>query len=132
MAAWDGWDVDRAVLVFTGVAYLVIWIQLSLFHWAGGFKHVAMWGPVLATPLISGGAILGAVSRDGIWGWIALGLLVFGILEGLLGLYFHVEGIRSQIGGFSLRNLLSGPPPMLPLAYAAMGALGVGALVWNA
>jgi hypothetical protein len=132
MAAWDGWDVDRAVLVFTGVAYLVIWIQLSLYHWAGGFKHLAMWGPVLSTPLVVAGAALGAVARDGVWGWIALGLLVFGIVEGLIGLYLHLLGIRSQIGGFSTRNLLSGPPPMLPLAYAAVGALGVGALVWNA
>lgn len=132
MAAWDGWDLDRTVLVFTAAAYLVIWIQLSLYHWAGGFKHVAMWGPVLSTPLVIGGAALGAVMRDGIWGWIALGLLAFGVLEGLLGLYFHVEGIRSQIGGVSTRNLLSGPPPMLPVAYAAVGVLGAGALVWNA
>jgi hypothetical protein len=132
MAAWDGWDLDRTVLVFTGVAYLVIWIQLSLYHWAGGFKHLAMWGPVLSTPLVIAGATLGAVARDGIWGWIALALLVFGIVEGLMGLYFHVQGIRSQIGGLSTRNLLSGPPPMLPLAYASVGALGVGALVWNA
>jgi hypothetical protein len=49
-----------------------------------------------------------------------------------MGLYFHVQGIRSQIGGLSTRNLLSGPPPMLPLAYASVGALGAGALVWNA
>lgn len=132
MAAWHGWDVDRAVLLFTAVAYLVIWIQLSLYHWAGGFKHIAMWGPVLATPLIVGGAVLGAVRRDGVWGWIALALLVFGILEGLLGLALHVQGIRTQIGGFSLRNVLSGPPPLLPLAYAAVGVLGAGALVWNA
>ncbi len=132
MAAWEGWGLDRSILVFTGVAYLAIWVQLSLYHWAGGFKHVAMWGPVLSTPLVIGGAVLGAVMRDGVWGWVALGLLVFGIVEGLLGLYFHVQGIRSQIGGISLRNLLSGPPPMLPLAYAAMGVLGTGALVWNA
>ena len=132
MAAWDGWGLDRAVLIFTGVAYLAIWIQLSLYHWAGAFKHLAMWGPVLTTPLVIGGAILGAVMRDGVWGWIALALLAVGILEGLLGLFFHVQGIRSQIGGFSLRNLLSGPPPMLPLAYAAMGTLGLGALMWNA
>jgi hypothetical protein len=132
MAAWDGWDLDRAVLVFTGVAYVAIWIQLSLYHWAGGFKHLAMWGPVLSTPLVIAGAVLGAVARDGVWGWVALTLLVFGIVEGLAGLYFHVQGIRSQIGGFSTRNLLSGPPPMLPLAYAAMGALGAGALTWNA
>ena len=132
MAEWSGSELDRAVLIFSGVAYLVVWIQLSLYHWAGGFKHVAMWGPVIATPLVIGGAALGAVRRDGAWGWIALGLLVFGIVEGLLGLYFHVQGIRSQIGGFSVRNLLSGPPPMLPVAYAAVGALGVGALLWNA
>jgi len=132
MAAWHGWDLDRAILVFTGVAYLVIWVQLSLYHWAGGFKHVAMWGPVLSTPLVVGGAILGAVARDGVWGWIALALLTLGVLEGLLGLYFHVQGIRAQIGGFSIRNLLSGPPPLLPVAYAAVGVLGAGALVWNA
>src|SRR5215204_875002 len=117
MAAWHGWDLDRAFLLFTGVAYLVVWIQLSLFHWARGFKHIAMWGPVLATPLLVGGAVLGAVMRDGAWGWVALGLLVFGILEGLLGLFFHVQGIRTQIGSFSLRNVLSGPPPLLPFAY---------------
>jgi len=132
MAAWHGWDLDRAILVFTGVAYLVIWVQLSLYHWAGGFKHLAMWGPVLSTPLVVGGAILGAVARDGVWGWIALALLALGVLEGLLGLYFHVQGIRAQIGGFSIRNLLSGPPPLLPVAYAAVGVLGAGALVWNA
>lgn len=132
MAAWHGWDLDRAILVFTGVAYLVIWVQLSLYHWAGGFKHLAMWGPVLSTPLVVGGAILGAVARDGVWGWIALALLTLGVLEGLLGLYFHVQGIRAQIGGFSIRNLLSGPPPLLPVAYAAVGVLGAGALVWNA
>jgi hypothetical protein len=132
MAEWDGWQLDRGVLVFTAVAYVVIWIQLSLYHWAGGFKHVAMWGPVLSTPLVIGGAVAGAAVRDGVWGWVALGLLGFGVVEGLLGLYFHVQGIRSQIGGFSLRNLLSGPPPMLPVAYAAVGVLGIGGLVWNA
>ncbi len=132
MSEWNGWDLDRSVLVFTGVAYLVIWVQLSLYHWAGGFKHLAMWGPVLSTPLVVAGAVLGALVRDGIWGWVALGLLGVGIAEGLIGLYYHLRGISSQIGGFSTRNVLSGPPPMLPLAYAAVGGLGVGALVWNA
>jgi hypothetical protein len=132
MSEWDGWDLDRAVLLFSGVAYLVIWIQLSLFHWAGGFKHWAMWGPVLATPLVIAGAVAGAFERESPWGWVALGLLAFGVLDGLLGVYYHLRGMASQIGGFSTRNLLSGPPPMLPLAYAAMGVLGAGALLWNA
>jgi hypothetical protein len=130
--SWRGWGLDRAVLLFTAVAYLVVWVQLSLYHWAGGFKRLAMWGPVLATPPIAAGAVVGAVTREGVWGWVALALLAFGVLDGLLGLYLHLSGLRAQIGGFSTRNLLSGPPPMLPLAYAAMGVLGIGALVWNA
>jgi hypothetical protein len=130
--SWRGWGLDRAVLLFTAVAYLVIWVQLSLYHWAGGFKRLAMWGPVLATPPIAAGAVVGAVTREGVWGWVALALLAFGVLDGLVGVYLHLSGMRAQIGGFSTRNLLSGPPPMLPLAYAAMGVLGIGALVWNA
>jgi hypothetical protein len=78
------------------------------------------------------GAVAGALERESPWGWIALGLLAFGVLDGLLGVYYHLRGMASQIGGFSTRNLLSGPPPMLPLAYAAMGVLGAGALLWNA
>src|SRR5215211_8042538 len=75
---WDAWNLDRAVLLFTALAYLVIWIQLSLFHWAGGFKHWAMWGPVIATPLVVAGAVVGALERDSPWGWVAFGLLAFG------------------------------------------------------
>jgi hypothetical protein len=59
-------------------------------------------------------------------------LLAVSALEGLVGLGYHLRGITFQVGGFTMRNLLSGPPPMLPLAYAAIGVLGLGALVWNA
>ena len=50
MAVWVGWELGRAVLVLTGVLFVGIWVQVSLMHWAGGFKHLAMWGPVVTTP----------------------------------------------------------------------------------
>ena len=37
MSAWQGWELGRAVVVFAAVAYVVVWVQLSLYHWAGGF-----------------------------------------------------------------------------------------------
>ena len=132
MPDWDGWGLDRAVVGFSAVAYTVIWIQVSLYHWAGGFKHVAMWAPVLGTPLVIAGALAGVADRESPWGWVAAGLLAFGVADGLVGLYHHLRGIATQIGGFSTRNVLSGPPPMLPIAYAAIGVLGLGALFWNA
>lgn len=132
MAEWQGWSLDRAVVTFSALLYAGIWVQVSLYHWAGGFKKLAMWGPVIATPLIVGGIVACAVSRADPWGWIAAALLAFGVLDGLIGLYYHLNGIRMQIGGFSLRNLLGGPPPVLPLAYALVGVLGLGGLIWNA
>lgn len=132
MEGWPGWNLDRAVVAFSALMYAGIWVQVSLFHWAGGFKKLAMWGPVLATPLIVGGALAGVAPRSGIWGWVAAAFLALGVLDGLIGLYYHVRGIASQIGRFSTRNLLSGPPPILPLAYALIGVLGLGGLLWNA
>jgi hypothetical protein len=132
MDEWYGWTVDRAALVFSGFMYLGIWVQVSLLHWAGGFKRLPMWGPVLVTPLIIGGAVAGAVTRAGAWGWVAAALLALGVLDGLVGVFYHVRGISSQIGGLSVRNILSGPPPILPLAYALIGLLGLGGLLWNA
>ena len=125
MSPWNGWELGRSVLLLAAVMYTGIWLQLSLFHRAGAFKHWAMYVPVIVTPLFAGGAVLGMVVREDVWGWIAAILLGLGVLEGLAGLYYHLRGIRSQIGGFSMRNLLSGPPPILPLAYALIGVVGL-------
>lgn len=132
MSGWDHWELGRAVILFAAVAYAVVWVQVSLNHWAGGFRRKAMWAPVVLTPLIILGALAGALSRGTPWGWIALALLALGVVDGLIGLVYHLLGTTSQIGGLSLRNLLAGPPPMLPVAYAALGALGIGGLVWGA
>jgi hypothetical protein len=129
---WEGWSFDRAALAFSALLYAGIWVQVSLFHWAGGFKKLAMWAPVLATPLIIGGILAGVATRAGAWGWVAAALLSFGVLDGLVGLFYHLRGIAAQIGGVSVRNLLSGPPPVLPLAYSLIGLLGLGGLLWNA
>src|SRR3712207_7926911 len=45
--------------------------------------------------------------------------------SGLYGTYRHLRGVASQIGGLTKRNLPSGPPPVLPVAYALVGVTGV-------
>ncbi len=131
MTEWEMWDVDRAVVAFSALLYLGIWVQVTLMHWAGGFKHKAMWGPVVATPLFVGAGAAATVSRGGVFGWALAGMLGLGVLLGVVGVVLHLRGIASQIGGLSLRNVVAGPPPVLPLAYALIGVLGVGALVWH-
>jgi hypothetical protein len=131
MSGWVGWELGRWVLIVTAVLFLGIWVQVSLMHWAGGFKHVAMWGPVVATPLFAAAALAGAITRGGAFGWVVAAVMAVAVVEGLVGLGFHLVGMARQVGGASLRNALSGPPPMLPLAYALIGVLGLFGVIWD-
>jgi hypothetical protein len=116
-------------LLVVAVMYLGIWLQVSLMHWSGGFAFRAMWAPVISTPLIASGAIVAAIDRSDPWGWVGLSLLALGVVSGLYGSYRHVRGITSQVGGLTKRNVVSGPPPILPVAYSLIGIVGLVVLV---
>jgi hypothetical protein len=120
------------VLVASAVMYAGIWAQVTLFHWGAAFASRAMWIPVIVTPLIVLASILAIATREDPWGWVAAVALAVGVIDGLYGLYRHLRGTASQIGGFTLRNLMAGPPPVLPLAYSLIGVVGSLGLLWGA
>jgi hypothetical protein len=132
LSDWNAWELGRAVLATAAVMYAGIWAQVTLFHWGAAFASRAMWAPVIMTPFIVLAAALAVVTRQDPWGWVAAVALGIGVLDGLYGLYRHLRGTISQIGGFTLRNLIAGPPPVLPLAYSLIGAVGLLGLLWDA
>jgi hypothetical protein len=129
---WNAWELGRVVLAAAAVMYTGIGVQVTLFHWGAAFASRAMWAPVIMTPLIVAAAVIAVITRSDPWGWIAAAALAVGILDGLYGLYRHLRGTASQIGGVTLRNLMAGPPPVLPLAYSLIGAVGLLGLLWDA
>jgi hypothetical protein len=91
-----------------------------------------MYGPVLLAPVLVVAGVLGALQRDGLLGWLVLAVFGLGIVDGVVGIVEHLRGIARRIGGLSLRNLMSGPPPLLPVAFMALALTGALALVWEA
>jgi hypothetical protein len=132
MDAWDGWPFARVYLLLVALGFTLVGAQVFLFHWRAAFHRVTMYGPVLLAPVIVLAGIVGAVQRDGWLGWAALAVFALGILEGAIGVFEHVRGITARIGGFSLRNVISGPPPLLPVTFAALALTGALALLWEA
>jgi hypothetical protein len=132
MDAWDGWPFARLYMLLVAVAFAVIGLQVLLFHWRAAFRSWTMYGPVLLAPVLVFAGVIGAFKRDGLLGWIVLAVFAFGIVDGLVGVVEHWRGIARRIGGFSLRNLMSGPPPLLPVAFMALALTGALALVWEA
>lgn len=132
MDAWDGWSYARAHLLLVALAILVVGGQVLLFHLRAAFRAKSMYGPVVMAPIIAAAGVLGAVTRQGAIGWVVMAVFVVGFLEGVYGTVLHLRGIAARVGGFTLRNLTAGPPPLLPLAFGALGLTGALAVAWEA
>lgn len=129
---WVGWPLERLLLLMVSIMFLVVFIQVTLFHYRQNFRHWAMWAPVLLTPLGSIAALVLVFVPNQPWLVTALGiLLAIGILAGLLGFYLHLRGVGERVGGYKLNNFLVGPPIMLPLTVFAISILGLLALHWR-
>lgn len=130
MQSWNGWPLERLVYGFLAVAYLAVWAQLTMYHYRGGFRSKAMWGPVIFTPLAVVACLLALATRAD---WVITVLtyvLAVAALEGLAGAFLHLKGVASMVGGLSGRNLLAGPPFILPVIYAALGIFGLLVRYW--
>lgn len=128
---WNGWPLARLVMLLAGVVFLVIFIQVTLFHYRQNFRHWSMWIPVLGTPVFGLTALAIALFNAG---WLRLPLailLVVGLIAGLFGTFMHVRGVGQRVEGYVLRNFMTGPPLGLPLLISAVSLLGLLGLYWR-
>jgi hypothetical protein len=128
---WNGWSMDRIVVLFVGLAYLLIWVQVTLMHYRQNFHHKAMWAPVASAPVL-GATGLAFAFWGGSWlyGFFMV-LMWIGSVIGLVGFYFHFHGVGVRVGGYELRNFMMGPPIIFPLLFSAIGILALIALYWR-
>ncbi len=132
MDSWDGWPFARLYLLLVSAAFLVVGAQVFLFHWRGAFRSKAMYGPVIMAPIIAAAGVAAAVERTDMIGWTAVVIFAIGVVDGLIGLVLHLRGVAQRIGGFTARNIVAGPPFLLPVAFAALAVTGGLAVVWQA
>jgi hypothetical protein len=130
MESWQGWPVERLVIAFLAVAYLVVWAQLTLYHWKGAFRHKAMWGPVIFTPITGIAALFYVLSRSDIAQTLFVWVFAITVLEGLIGVVLHLKGVAAMVGGLNLRNIATGPPVLLALTYTALASFGLLVHFW--
>ncbi|EJL47551.1 hypothetical protein BAG01nite_46160 [Brevibacillus agri] len=129
---WQSWPIERVLILFTGLAFVLIAVQVTLFHSRQNFRHWAMWVPVIELPIFAVTAIVLSFVNAG-WLRVVFALMMFvGMGGGVYGAYLHAAGVRQRVGGFSQsQNFLVGPPVILPLLITAIAALGLLALFWG-
>ncbi len=128
---WMGWSLERILILFVSLAFLLMFAQVTMYHYRQNFHHKAMWLPVIASPLFFLTGIT-LVFYDPPWmNTLFLILMWIGLLDGIIGIYYHIKGVGVRVGGWALRNFLIGPPIILPLMFMALSGLGLIAIYWR-
>src|SRR5918994_346206 len=65
MDAWEGWDFQRFYLLFVGAAFVLLGVQVFLFHWRAPFRKRSMYLPRLPAPLLALAARVDRLTRFG-------------------------------------------------------------------
>jgi hypothetical protein len=128
---WNGWPLDRILIFFVALAFLLIGVQVTLFHYRQNFHHRSMWLPVVSAPIFFAAGILLTFYNAGWLRALFVLCMVIGTINGLVGVYYHARGVRIRVGGWELRNFLIGPPVVLPFLFTAISGLGLIAVFWR-
>lgn len=95
-------------------------------HYKASFGDKWMWTPIALTPPLTAAGVAGVFSERAARTWLPALSAVYA-LDGLIGVWTHLVGVRKKPGGFSepTYNLVMGPPLLAPGSLCLVGALGV-------
>jgi hypothetical protein len=122
--------VQRSLAAATAASALPLGLEIWFEHFRGSFGDKWMWTPVVLSPALAA-AGAAAVRSERAATTVLPTVSALYCLDGLIGIYTHVQGVRKRPGGFSepLYNIVMGPPLLAPGSLALVGGMGLVAAV---
>ena len=122
--------IQRALAAATAFSALPLGAEIYFEHFRGSFGDKWMWTPIALSPLLSVAGIAGVRSERAARTLLPVASALY-CLDGLIGVYTHVQGVRKRPGGFRepLYNIVMGPPLLAPGSLALVGGMGLAAAV---
>jgi hypothetical protein len=122
--------VQRSLAAATAASALPLGLEIWFEHFRGSFGDKWMWTPVVLSPALAAAGAAGVRSERAATTVLPAVSALY-CLDGLIGIYTHVQGVRKRPGGFSepLYNIVMGPPLLAPGSLALVGGMGLVAAV---
>lgn len=117
---------ERSMVVVTALSAIVSGFEAYVQHQRGAFESRLMWTPVALAPAVTLASSAALFNRRAAHRLMpALALATF--IDGGIGFFYHIQGIRRLPGGFGLGqyNIVMGPPVFAPLLMCIIGVTGV-------
>lgn len=117
---------QRSLAAATAASALPLGLEIYFEHFRGSFGDKWMWTPIALSPLLSAAGVAGVFSRRAAQ-TVLPAISALYCLDGLIGIYTHVQGVRKRPGGFNepLYNIVMGPPLLAPGSLALVGGMGI-------
>jgi hypothetical protein len=121
---------QRTLAAATALSALPLGAEIYFEHFRGSFGDKWMWTPVVLSPALSAAGVAAMRSERAARTALPIVSALY-CLDGLIGVYTHVQGVRKRPGGFSepLYNIVMGPPLLAPGSLALVGGMGLAAAV---
>jgi hypothetical protein len=112
----------------TALSAPALGFEIYFEHYKASFGDKWMWTPLLLTPPLTAAGVAGVVSEKAARSLLPAVSALY-LLDGLVGVITHVQGVRKRPGGFGEThyNLVMGPPLLAPGSLCLVGALGIAA-----
>ena len=117
---------QRTLAAATALSALPLGLEIYFEHFRGSFGDKWMWTPVALSPLLTAAGLAGVRSRRAATTVLPAVSALY-CVDGLIGVFTHVQGVRKRPGGFSepLYNIVMGPPLLAPGSLALVGGMGL-------
>jgi hypothetical protein len=117
---------QRTLAAATAASALPLGLEIYFEHYRGSFADKWMWTPIVLSPLLAVAGV-GGVCSERAARTVLPAISALYCLDGLIGVYTHVQGVRKRPGGFRepLYNIVMGPPLLAPGSLALVGAIGL-------
>jgi len=119
---------QRTLAAATALSALPLGAEIYFEHFRGSFGDKWMWTPVVLSPALTAAGLAAVRSERAARTALPIVSALY-CLDGLIGVYTHVQGVRKRPGGFSepLYNIVMGPPLLAPGSLALVGGMGLAA-----
>jgi hypothetical protein len=117
---------QRTLSAATAFSALPLGLEIYFEHFRGSFADKWMWTPVALSPMLTLAGLAGVRSKRAATTVLPAVSALY-CLDGLIGVYTHVQGVRKRPGGFDepLYNIVMGPPLLAPGSLALVGGIGM-------
>lgn len=115
----------QIILFYLSINYLIVFLDVFIAHAHNRFFPSYEWIPIIVSPLASLFALLLLLRPKPSWTQLFNILINFiGVVIGILGFGFHLQGAAAG-DVISFSGLTSGNPVFAPLAFVALGSIGI-------